>query len=85
MPGQNDGERWKAFGWNVITIDGHDHASILASIDSARLHSGEPTVILARTIKGKGVSFMEDDNSWHQRAPSEEELEIARIELGTGH
>ena len=71
----------KAFGWNVISIDGHDISQILDAFDSAKATKGKPTVIVAKTIKGKGVSFMEDQASWHGKAPNDEEYEKAMGEL----
>jgi len=81
MPGQRNRERWEAFGWNVININGHSFTEILTAIEAARNYKEKPTIILANTIKGKGISYMENDNSWHQKAPSAEQLEIARREL----
>ena len=75
------GIKWAAFGWNVIEIDGHSMAEILSALELAVLHKGQPSVILARTIKGKGVSYMEDDNAWHQKAPTREQYEQAMAEL----
>ena len=75
--------KYAAFGWNVIEIDGHDMPQILGAFSRARQHSGQPTVILARTIKGKGVSFMEDEASWHGTAPKKEQFEKALAELLT--
>ncbi len=75
-------EKYRAFGWNVIDIDGHDMQQVVDAIDSAKKHTGSPTVILARTVKGKGVSFMEDVAGWHGKAPSYDELEKALEELG---
>ena len=74
-------EKWISFGWNVLEIDGHSMAEILTALEKACNHKGKPTVIIAHTIKGKGVSYMENDNSWHQKAPTTEQLEIARREL----
>ncbi len=71
----------KAFGWNVISIDGHDIAQILSAFDSARATKGKPTVIVAKTTKGKGVSFMEDQAGWHGKAPNDDEYEQAISEL----
>ena len=71
----------KAFGWNVISIDGHDIVQILEALDSARATKGKPTVIVAKTVKGKGVSFMEDQASWHGKAPNDEEYAQAMSEL----
>jgi transketolase len=84
MGGQCNRERWEGFGWNVIAIDGHSFEEILAGIEDAHRHKGKPTMILTHTVKGKGVSFMENDNSWHQKAPTQEQWEIAQHELGIG-
>ncbi len=74
-------EKWKAFGWNTKEIDGHNYAALLESLKDGS-QSAQPTAIIAHTVKGKGVSFMEDDNNWHYRTPNEEELSKAEIELG---
>lgn len=74
--------KWAAFGWNTVEIDGHDMAQILDSLAAAASTTDRPTVILARTVKGKGVSFMENNNEWHQKAPSDEEYRAALAELG---
>ncbi|MBR2944735.1 MAG: transketolase [Clostridia bacterium] len=70
-----------AFGWNVITIDGHNIEEILGALENARATKGKPSVIVAKTIKGKGVSFMENQASWHGKAPNEEQYNIAVSEL----
>ena len=75
-------DKFKTFGWNVITIDGHDFDQIFAALDMAKDTVDNPTMIIAKTIKGKGVSFMENQASWHGSAPSEEQLEQALSELG---
>ena len=75
-------EKFKTFGWNVITIDGHDFDQIFAALDMAKDTIDKPTMIIAKTIKGKGVSFMENQAGWHGNAPSEEQLEQALSELG---
>lgn len=75
-------EKWTAFGWNVIEIDGHNIKEINAVLKLAVDHKDSPTVIIAHTVKGKGVSFMEGDNSWHQKALTEEEYQTALRELG---
>lgn len=67
------GEKWKAFGWNVIEIDGHNHTELKKAYLSAISNVGKPTIILANTIKGKGISFMENDILWHYRFPHEGE------------
>lgn len=75
-------EKFKAFGWHVISIDGHDFEEIFNAIDEAKKVEGKPTMIIAKTIKGKGVSYMEDQVGWHGKAPSKEEAEKAMEELG---
>src|SRR5437764_3435521 len=74
--------RWRAFGWHAIVIDGHDMGAILDALDQARRTKGQPTMILARTIKGKGVSFVEGKEGWHGKALKKgEELDRALAEL----
>ena len=73
--------KWQAFGWHVIDIDGHDFDQILAAFARAKKMKGKPTVIIARTIKGKGVSFMENNVEFHGKAPTREEAEKALKEL----
>ena len=73
--------RWTAFGWHAIVIDGHDVTAILDALDEARKTKGQPTMILARTEKGKGVSFTEDKDNWHGKAFKQDELEKAVAEL----
>ncbi|MBC6695405.1 transketolase [Terrisporobacter mayombei] len=75
-------DKFKTFGWNVITIDGHDFDQIFAALDMAKDTVGKPTMIIAKTIKGKGVSFMENQASWHGSAPNAEQVEQALSELG---
>jgi len=74
-------EKWEAFGWHTQEIDGHDLESIGKAFASARDETNKPSIIVAHTIKGKGVSFMEDDNNWHYRTPNQEELAAAMKEL----
>ena len=76
-------EKYAAFGWNVIEIDGHDMPQILDAFVRAREATGRPTVILAKTVKGKGVSFMENEASWHGTPPKKEQCEKALPELLT--
>jgi transketolase len=76
-------EKYSAFGWHVIDIDGHDIKQILDAFARAQQETTKPTVILARTIKGKGVSFMENEASWHGTAPKKEQFEKALPELLT--
>jgi len=74
-------EKWRAFGWDVQVIDGHDMAQILEAVEKAQLVRGRPQMIVAETVKGKGVSFMENQAGWHGSAPKPEEAEKALAEL----
>lgn len=74
-------EKFRSFGWHVITIDGHDFYQIEKAFNEAENVSGQPTVIIQKSIKGKGVSFMEDQVSWHGTAPNEEQYNQAMTEL----
>lgn len=74
-------DKWRAFNWNVVTCDGHDYAKLGEALDQARATKGKPTFILAETVKGKGVSFMEGKINWHGVAPSKEQLAAAVKEL----
>jgi transketolase len=74
-------EKWSAFGWHCQQIDGHDCGGIIDAVNNAKKIKNQPSVIIAKTIKGKGVSFMEGDNSWHKRTPTEEELKRALAEI----
>ncbi len=75
-------DKWRAFGWNSIEVDGHDMATLVNALQKHPASNGRPTAIIAHTVKGKGVSFMEDDNNWHYRIPTAEEVALARSELG---
>lgn len=75
------GAKFAAFGWFVQEIDGHDFQAIADALKAAKEHKGQPSVIIAHTIKGKGVSFMENQASWHGSAPSAEQVAIAKEEL----
>ncbi|RKD30081.1 transketolase [Thermohalobacter berrensis] len=75
-------KKWEAFGWQVITINGHDFEEIFKAIEESKNTKGKPTIIIANTVKGKGVSFMENEVGWHGSAPNDEEAEKAIIELG---
>jgi transketolase len=77
-------DRWTAFDWKVFEMDGHDMADILSTIEQAQAYEGGPVAIIQHTVKGKGVSFMEDNYLWHARVPTAEELESAMAELGEG-
>ena len=76
------GGRFAAFGWNVISVDGHDIAAIRAAFAKARETEGVPTVIVAHTVKGKGISYMENQVKWHSGVPSADEYRTALRELG---
>jgi transketolase len=75
-------QKWEAFGWNACEVDGHDIGALIAALRAAPDGTGRPTAIIAHTVKGKGVSFMEDDNNWHYRSPTAEEVQKAKQELG---
>ena len=75
-------DKWRAFGWDTCEIDGHDMVQIVDVLTRQKNSVGKPVAVIAHTVKGKGVSFMEDDNNWHYRIPSEEELVAAHKELG---
>ena len=68
--------KWRAFGWHVIELDGHDLGAIVAALEEARSITGRPTMLIAHTVKGKGVSFMEGDYLWHAKPISDEECEL---------
>jgi len=74
-------EKWQAFGWHTSVIDGHDLAAITDALEHTRSIKGRPSVIIARTVKGKGVSFMENKVGFHGKAPSADEVETALKEL----
>lgn len=74
-------DKWESFGWHVIEVDGHDLAQVVDALERAAEVKGRPTVIIARTVKGKGVSFMENNPAFHGKAPTAEEAERALAEL----
>jgi transketolase len=74
--------RWRAFGWNTLEIDGHDIPQIIEACAQAKAHKGQPTIIIASTVKGKGVPFMENAFEWHAKVPNAAEFERAWQELG---
>ncbi len=84
MPAKEPGARWAAWGWRVLEADGHDVRQIAEALDDAAGSRDRPTMIVARTVKGKGVSFMEDDAAWHGGVPTPEQLRHALAELGEG-
>ncbi|MDQ3672762.1 MAG: transketolase [Gemmatimonadota bacterium] len=81
-PIDNPIAKFEAFGWNVVECDGHSHEDLQRAFDQASRHAGQPTCVVAHTIKGKGVSFMEGDHNWHAQVPTDEELHRALAELG---
>lgn len=78
-------DRWRAFGWSVVEVDGHDVAALARVFDAVPLEAGRPSCVVARTNKGRGVSFMEDKVGWHHRVPTDQELAAALEELGGGN
>ena len=74
-------DKWAAFGWDALEVDGHDIGRLCELMQGVPNGSGKPTALIAHTVKGKGVSFMEDDNNWHYRSPSVEEVQKAKAEL----
>lgn len=81
MPSEPLDAKFAAFGFHVIPVDGHDFAALQAAFDQAARTKGRPTVLLARTVKGRGVSFMENNAGWHGKAPNAEQYEQAKAEL----
>ena len=81
MPTEPVDKKLEAFGWHVVKIDGHNMEQILAALSEARSVAGKPTAILMATVKGKGVSYMENQAGWHGKAPNAEEFAIAKAEL----
>jgi transketolase len=75
-------EKWQAFGWDASEVDGHNMESLVETLRQKPDGTGRPRAIIAHTVKGKGVSFMEDDNNWHYRIPTADEVQQARKELG---
>lgn len=74
-------DKWKSFGWYVREVDGHNFEELIAAVDEADTIKGKPTIIIAHTQKGKGVSFMEGEAKWHGKTPNKEQLEKALLEL----
>ena len=74
-------EKWKSFGWHVQEIDGHSFKDLSIAFSKAKQEKLKPSAIIAHTVKGKGISFMEDDNNWHYRTPNKNEFELAMKEL----
>lgn len=81
MPTEPLDKKFDAFGFHVLTVDGHNYDQLINAFETAKTISGKPTVILAKTVKGKGVSFMENNAGWHGKAPNDEQFAQARGEL----
>jgi transketolase len=75
-------KKFEAFGWNVLVIDGHNYDEIIDAIEKAKQCEDKPTAVICKTVKGKGVSFMENEAAWHGTAPSKEQCEKALAEIG---
>ena len=75
-------DKFEAFGWNSFDVDGHDINALESVLEKVPNSSGRPVAVIAHTVKGKGISFMEDDNNWHYRIPNEKEVKAALMELG---
>ena len=75
-------EKWESFGWSTYEVDGHDIHALIKQLSSIPDSSKKPVAIIAHTVKGKGISFMEDDNNWHYRIPNADEVKKAKEELG---
>ena len=81
MPIEPLADKWRAFGWHVIEIDGHDMTQVVDALEMAKTVKGQPTMVIAETVKGKGVSYMENQVEWHGKAPCEEEAACALKEI----
>ncbi len=81
MPTEPLDKKFEAFGWKVIAVDGHDYNALIAALDEAKAVKGQPTVLLMKTVKGKGVSYMEGNYAWHGTAPNAEQYAQAKAEL----
>jgi len=78
----NLADKWRAFGWNTFEVDGHDLQELKSVLDNKAIDPDKPRAIVAHTTKGAGVSFMQDDNNWHYRIPTQEEVAATAKELG---
>lgn len=81
MPSEPLDKKFEAFNWNVIHVDGHDYGALVKAFAEAETVKGKPTVLLLKTVKGKGVSFMENNAGWHGKAPNDEQYEQAKAEV----
>jgi transketolase len=80
-PAPSPRAKWEAFGWNVLECDGHDVTAFLQACSAAASHRGQPTIVIASTVKGKGVTFMEYDFTWHSRPLSAEDVSRAMEQI----
>jgi transketolase len=74
-------EKFKAFGWSVRTVDGHNFAAITDTLNAVPFNIGTPSMVIANTVKGKGITFMENDHKWHHGVPDDEQYDQARRQL----
>ena len=74
-------DKLRSFGWSIRTIDGHDVAALSETLGAVPFEAGKPSAVIARTVKGKGISFMENDPTWHHRVPDDKQYERAQQEL----
>ena len=81
MPSEPLDEKFRAFNWHVIVVDGHDYDALVAAFEEAKTVNGKPTMLILKTTKGKGVSFMENNYGWHGKAPNDEQYEQAKAEV----
>ena len=81
MPSEPLDKKFEAFNWNVIHVDGHDYDALVKAFAEAETVKGKPTVLLLKTVKGKGVSFMENNAGWHGKAPNDEQYAQAKAEV----
>lgn len=79
---EDPGRRFEAWGWNVLHMNGHDMAEVVATLEQATTIKGKPTIIISRSVKGKGVSYMENDYNWHSKVMTDEDLRRALDDLG---
>ena len=82
MPMEPLTKKWRAFNWNILEINGHNILEIIEAFEAAKAVRDQPTMIIAHTVKGKGVSFMENKSTWHGKAPNKHQFEQASEELG---
>lgn len=82
LPVKDMKEKWNSFGWEVYEVDGHSEEEIINNLKKMDFYNSKPKVMIANTIKGKGISFMENQGTWHHRCPTEEEFEKIKKELG---